>query len=109
MKLVKFLVTWLICVIPVGTTAADSVLMFSADWCGYCQVAKKDMMEHKEEVIPWMLEIVDVDTSRDMARDYKVKSMPTFVYLNSKGEEVDRLVGYTGYDKLSQWVKKNKR
>jgi len=83
--------------------------MFSAEWCKYCQTAKKDLLERKEEVAEWNVAVVDTDESRDMVKEYGVKSLPTFIYLNDEGKEVDRLTGYKGYHRLRRWVEKNKR
>lgn len=99
----------LLLALTLSPAMADTVLMFSADWCGNCRAAKKDMMEHKEEVIPWYLEIVDADKSKDLVKEYGVRSLPTFIYLNDKGAEVDRLVGYRSYEKLKRWVENNQR
>ncbi len=109
MKALRILVFSLLCVMSVGMACADTVLMFSADWCKYCQIAKRDLLNNKEEVAGWNVTVVDVDMGREMAQQYGVKSLPTFIYLNDAGEEVDRLVGYKGYWKLKRWVERNKR
>jgi thioredoxin 1 len=99
----------LLCVIAMGQVCADTVLMFSADWCKYCQIAKKDLLENKDEVAEWNIAVVDTDESREMAEQYGVNSLPTFIYLNDAGEELARVVGYKGYRQLKRWVEKNKR
>ena len=109
MKSLRIMLFSLLCVIGMGSVCADTVLMFSAEWCKYCQIAKRDLLENKEEVAGWNVVVVDADTSRDMVKQYGVRTLPTFIYLNDAGEEVDRLVGYKGYWKLKRWVEKNKR
>lgn len=109
MKSLRIMLFSLLCVTGMGSVCADTVLMFSAEWCKYCQIAKRDLLENKEEVAGWNVVVVDADTSRDMVKQYGVRTLPTFIYLNDAGEEVDRLVGYKGYWKLKRWVEKNKR
>lgn len=109
MKSLRIMLFSLLCVIGMGSVCADTVLMFSAEWCKYCQIAKRDLLENKEEVAGWNVVVVDADTSRDMVKQYGVRTLPTFIYLNDAGEEVDRLVGYKGYHRLKRWVEKNKR
>jgi len=109
MKTLQILLFSLLCVIGLGSVRADSVLMFSADWCKYCQMAKKDMLENKDEVDTWAVDIIDTDVSKEIVKEYRVRTLPTFIYLNDAGEEVDRQVGYKGYRQLKRWVEKNKR
>jgi thioredoxin-related protein len=109
MRFIMILVLWLACVLSMGKAAAESVLMFSADWCKYCQLAKKDLLANDDEVAGWAVEVIDTDVSRDLVKEYGVKSLPTFIYLNDAGEEVSRQVGYKGYRQLKRWVEKNKR
>lgn len=109
MKALRILVFSLLCVIGMGSVCADTVLMFSAEWCKYCQIAKKDLLENKEEVAGWNVVVVDSDESRDMVNEYKVKTLPTFIYLNDDGQEVDRVAGYKGYHRLKRWVERAKR
>lgn len=109
MKTLWILLFSVVCVMGLGSVRADTVLMFSADWCKYCQIAKRDMLENQDEVNGWGLEVVDTDVSREVATEYRVKTLPTFIYLNDDGKEVDRQVGYKGYRHLKRWVERNKR
>ena len=66
---------------------------FYADWCGSCEqldrvVFKRLVKEMNEEVIGVKL---DVDHHREIARRYGVKSVPTDVFLTSKGELIDSI------------------
>lgn len=109
MRVLRILALSLLCVIWVGNVCADTVLMFSADWCKYCKIAKGDLLEHQDEVAEWNVEVIDTDVSKDLVEQYGVKSLPTFIYLNDAGEELDRVAGYKGYWRLKRWVEKNKR
>ena len=109
MRSLRILVFSLLCVMEMRTVCADTVLMFSADWCKYCKTAKKDLLGHDDEVTEWNVEVVDTDMSPEMTKEYGVKTLPTFIYLNDAGEELDRVAGYKGYHRLKRWVEKNKR
>jgi thiol-disulfide isomerase/thioredoxin len=109
MRSLRILVFSLLCVMGMGKVCADTVLMFSADWCKYCKIAKADLLENKDEVNGWGLEVVDTDVSRELVKQYGVKSLPTFIYLNDAGEELDRVAGYKGYNRLRRWVEKSAR
>ena len=106
MRLLWIYLLAIVCVMSAGKVLGENILMFSADWCKYCHMAKADLLAHQEEVDRWMLEIVDVDVQPDMRRDYDIKSLPTFIVLDDHGREVRRLVGYKGYEKLRRWVDK---
>ncbi len=109
MRSLRIVLFSLLCVMGMGTVCADTVLMFSADWCKYCKIAKGDLLEHQDEVAKWNVEVIDTDVSRELVKQYEVKSLPTFIYLNDAGEELDRVAGYKGYHRLKRWVEKNKR
>jgi len=109
MRTLQILVFSLLCVMGMGSVCADTVLMFSAEWCKYCQIAKKDLLANQDEVNGWNVEVVDTDMSPEMTKEYGVKTLPTFIYLNDAGEELDRVAGYKGYHRLKRWVEKNKR
>lgn len=109
MRSLRILLISLLCVLGMGSVCADTVLMFSADWCKYCQIAKKDLLERADETAEWNVAVVDTDVSRETVQQYGVKTLPTFIYLNDAGEELDRVAGYKGYHRLKRWVEKNKR
>jgi thioredoxin-related protein len=104
-----FLIVGMLCVMGMGKACADTVLMFSADWCKYCKLAKNDLLANKDEVAAWGVTVIDADVSKDLVRDYGVKTLPTFIYLNDAGEELDRVAGYKGYNRLRRWVEKSAR
>ena len=68
------------------------VVMFSASWCNPCKQAKPVFQQLKESRNDVQFEVIDIDENRDMAQDFNVTGVPTFMLIEN-GEEVKRLVG----------------
>lgn len=70
-------------------TAEGVVLVdFYADWCGPCR-SLAPVLANLTEV---KVGKVDIDAEQELAKEYKVSSIPLMVFFKD-GEEVSRLVG----------------
>ena len=67
-----------------------TVKYFTATWCGPCQRFKPIMQEVANE--GYSVQFIDIDSQKDTAEQYNVRSVPTVV-IEEGGVEVDRLVG----------------
>lgn len=67
---------------------------FWAVWCGPCQMMAPIVHELAEEVSDIKVGKVNVDEQPDLARQYKVMSIPTLIIFKG-GKEVKRIVGVT--------------
>lgn len=92
-----------------STVAAESegmptVIDFYATWCGPCK-AIAPLFEMLKGEYSSKIKFVSVDVDQDiaMAGKYKIEAMPTFVFLDAEGNEIDRLVG-ADQQKLSEMV-----
>ena len=65
---------------------------FTATWCGPCQRFKPIMQEVANE--GYSVQFIDIDSQKDTAEQYNVRSVPTVV-IEENGSEVDRLIGAT--------------
>ncbi|KAL4332076.1 hypothetical protein GQ457_07G016850 [Hibiscus cannabinus] len=68
------------------------VMDFSATWCGPCKWMEPAIEEYANTYPDVEFIKIDVDTLADVAREYKVEAMPTFVLIK-KGKEIARLTG----------------
>ncbi|XP_023324773.1 thioredoxin-2-like [Eurytemora carolleeae] len=82
------------------------VVDFFATWCGPCKM----ISPHIEEMSKIMEDVVflkvDVDECEEIAQEYKITAMPTFIFIKSK-EKVGELTG-ANVDKLKEMVASNK-
>lgn len=85
-------------------TKQNVVLIFSASWCVHCNNLKNDL-NNIDGFDNKIICILDSDKEKKLSRQFKVKSLPTSILLNSNGQEVSRLSGYnkTSYQK---WLNK---
>lgn len=87
---------------PSVSLAQDAVLYdFTASWCGPCQQMNPIVHKLNREGFP--VRKVDVDQNPDLARQYRVTSIPAFVMVVN-GREVDRHLGATTESHLRQMM-----
>lgn len=100
------------CLISISTVFAyesqqKTLLIFSADWCHYCKVAKNDINTNDKliEVIK-NYDIIELDhaVDKEVFTGYNIKVLPTFVIMQN-GKEIGRSTGYNGYRSLCNFLK----
>ena len=70
------------------------------DWCHWCKELDKKVFTDKkvidlsEKIVNLKLNAEDRGPGQMLARKYGVGSYPTILFINSKGEEVDRIGGF---------------
>lgn len=69
-----------------------TAVKFGAEWCGPCRVVNTQLDKMKEEFDTISFVSVDVDDNPELAKEYKISSLPT-VILFRDGEVVDKFVG----------------
>ncbi|CAA2968845.1 thioredoxin H2-like [Olea europaea subsp. europaea] len=68
------------------------VVDFKASWCGPSRSMEPAMNEFSAKYTDVHFIKIDVDELEDVAKDFGIQIMPTFILIK-KGEEVDKLVG----------------
>ncbi len=77
---------------------------FWATWCGPCQMVAPIVEELSEELTDVKICKVDVDDQPELARQYRVMSIPMF-YVFKDGEVASRAVGAQEKDELVAMLK----
>ncbi|XP_076647139.1 thioredoxin-2 [Halictus rubicundus] len=82
------------------------VIDFFAIWCGPCKMIGPKVEELSKELSDVVFLKVDIDELPDIAAQYEVTSMPTFVFI--KGGKVLETFSGANYERLKLTVQKYK-
>lgn len=78
---------------------------FYADWCGPCRMMAPIFDELSQEVKEVKFVKVNVDNNPDLASQYSVFSIPTFVFFKN-GKMVSQIVGGKSKESFLEEIKK---
>ena len=79
------------------------ILYFTADWCNPCKKTRPIVEELNREQIMAKFFIIDVDVEPEMAQDFEVRSIPTFVLIKDNAE-VYRVTGAQTRQQLEELI-----
>ncbi|ESW11600.1 hypothetical protein PHAVU_008G044000 [Phaseolus vulgaris] len=82
------------------------VVDFSASWCGPCKFIEPAIHAMAEKYTDVDFVKIDVDELSDVAGEFQVQAMPTFVLLK-KGKVIDKVVG-AKKDELEKKIEKHR-
>ena len=87
-------------------TKSDKLVLvdFWAVWCGPCQMMAPILHELEAEMPDVQIGKVNVDEQMDLARQFRVVSIPTLIIFKN-GQEVQRMVGVTSKEELMDALK----
>ncbi|KNA10408.1 hypothetical protein SOVF_144660 [Spinacia oleracea] len=68
------------------------VVDFAASWCGPCKVIEPAVKAIANKFPSVEFAKIDVDELPDVAREFEVQAMPTFIFIK-QGKVVDKVVG----------------
>ena len=77
---------------------------FWAVWCGPCQMMAPILHELETEMPDVQIGKVNVDEQMDLARQFRVVSIPTLIIFKN-GQEVQRMLGVTSKEELKDALK----
>ena len=79
------------------------ILYFTADWCNPCKQTKPIVEELNREQIMAKFFIIDVDSDIEMAKDFEIRSVPTFVVMKDN-VEIHRTTGAKTRQQLEELI-----
>lgn len=79
-----------------------AVVDFYATWCGPCKMLS-GVLENVEDSIGMPILKIDVDKHEELARRFRVMSIPT-VILFEDGKEVKKKIGFMNEKKVSEFI-----
>ena len=77
---------------------------FYASWCGPCKALAPVLDELSNENPNLLIAKVNVDDDRDLALQFKVRSVPTMIIFKG-GKEINRLVGFLPKEEILNRIK----
>jgi thiol:disulfide interchange protein DsbD len=94
-----------------GSTGKPMLLEFYADWCSPC-IAMEEGTYPDPRVISEMKDFiaikVDTQVRIDIESKYHIGYYPTIVFLNAKGDEISRHVGYLSPEDMVTTIKESR-
>jgi len=76
------------------------ILKFSSSTCSPCKSLAKTLSEMQ---VPFLVEEVDVDSDRELALMYKIRSIPTLLLVDQEGVVVSAKTGAVSEADLERW------
>ena len=80
------------------------ILYFTADWCNPCKKTRPIVEKLNREQIMAKFFIIDVDVELEMAQDFEVRSIHTFVLIKDN-KEIHRVTGAKTRQQLEELIK----
>ena len=75
---------------------------FYANWCGPCKMLSPILEQLVSEVDIDIIK-VDVDKYQDLAREYKIMSIPCLILFDNE-KEIKRTLGFMPKEKLKEFI-----
>ncbi len=84
------------------------VIKFGAKWCPECKLMGPRWQEIEKEN-PWLeTEYIGIDEKPEAMNEYKILSLPTFIFFDKEGNEIQRFTGIVKKDLLVKVILESK-
>lgn len=84
----------------------DILIIFSADWCGYCNKMKKDIDNNTMLLDNYIVCFIDCENNNELIRKYRVKNIPHSLIIKDK-QEIRKKIGYSNLSDFKKWLHYN--
>lgn len=78
-----------------------SLIKYTATWCGPCKKLEPILHQLQLDLPNLSITVVDVDEEPELAKEYKIKSLPTLIFIKDK-EEINRIAGLTTLNEIKK-------
>lgn len=104
----KILSIILLLIVMSNSVLANDLVVLSADWCKNCITLKEFIDNNPKKFKTFKnIQILDIEKNQDLAKIFKIKSVPTSIIFKDDGSVKSIMVGYDkSYDK---WIKNNEK
>lgn len=75
------------------------IIKFGASWCMPCKSITPTLNKINNEFQDLEIQSIDIDDNPDMAKEFKVRSLPTLILLKNN-VEIKRIVGSISENKI---------
>lgn len=106
----KFLLTFFLCFTLTSTVVAKPVmLIFGADWCGYCKKLENETIS-KMDLSDFEVHHIDIDTQsgKGFYKAYDLNGVPSIVVLErvdkTHGKLLGKISGFLTRGELTEWL-----
>ena len=81
-----------------------TILYFTAEWCGPCKKTRPIVEELNKDLSLTNIRVVDIDSEMELAKNFGIKSVPTFIVIENN-EEINRVLGAQTKQSLLELMK----
>jgi thioredoxin-related protein len=92
--------------LPIELSSEATILLFSTEYCSICPGVKKQIEKYIGDSNNISLHQIDAVENIDVARKLHVKSSPTTIFFDSKGNEFGRIIGAPKSNQLQETFSK---
>jgi thioredoxin 1 len=110
-KLLVFTILFFCLLYPSSCLSQDNekiLLIFSAQWCKFCQNAQNDLNFNNQTLLDlsknYKIIDINIDLEKEISKGHNIKTIPTFI-IYENGKEVKRQVGYKNSKQLIEFLK----
>lgn len=83
-------------------------LFFTADWCAFCKKMKLETLESeqikKDLVSDYVPCFLDFDKNKTVARQFKIRQIPTYIAISPDGVVLSRGQGFKNVEEFKLWL-----